>query len=99
MHLRLHRVGLGGDGVLAPAWQRPDEGAGFGLLEAPAWCLLGLVMPAAERVHVTFAGPAALVVRDGVIVVTVDRRSAAAGESTASAADLDHVPQGVGGLV
>ncbi len=46
---RLHRVGLRGDFVLAAAGERPDQGARFGLVERPAGCLLGLVMPPAER--------------------------------------------------
>src|SRR6202034_4910552 len=71
----------------------------FGLLEAPAGCLLGLVMPSAQRMQVALAGPAALVVRDGVIVVAADGRPSAAGEPTSRAADLDDVPQRIRWLV
>ena len=87
------------DGVVASAGCGPDQGAGFGLGEVPAAGLLGLVVAAAQRVEIALAGPAALVVGDGVVVVAAGRGAAAAGESAPGASDLDDVPQRVRGLI
>ena len=46
-HLVLIEVGLEVSRVAAAVRQGPDEGAGLGLLKAPAWCLLGPVIAAA----------------------------------------------------
>ena len=58
----------------------------------PAGGLLGLVVAAAQRVQVAFAGASALMVGDGVVVIATGGRAAAAGIAAAGAADLDQVP-------
>src|SRR6266568_2112672 len=60
----LDRVRPGVDGVLPAAGCGPAQEAGLGLAEVPAGGVLGLVVAAAQRVEVAFAGPAALVERD-----------------------------------
>jgi hypothetical protein len=64
------------------------------LLEVPALSLLGRVVPSAERGQITLAGPAALVVGHGVVVIAAARGAAAAGEAAGAVAGFDEVPQG-----
>ncbi len=52
------------------------------------------MVAAAERPQVTFAGPTAEVVRDGVVQIAALRRPAAARSGTGGVADLDEVAQG-----
>ena len=82
-----------GGGVAAAAGQGPGQDAWFGLVEPPAGFLLGLVMPAAQRIQIAFASLAALVVRDRVVVVTMRGRAAAAGVAAPAVPDLDQVAQ------
>ena len=56
------------------------EGAGAGLLEVPAGCLLGGVMAAAKRRKVTFARTSALVVRQRVVIIALACLAPAAGK-------------------
>src|ERR1035437_8715598 len=67
-------------GVGASAGKCPGEGAWLGLPEVPAGCLLGAVVASAERGEIAFARPAALVIRDRVVVVASAGRPPAAGQ-------------------
>ncbi len=58
------------------------------MLEVPAGGLLGGVVPPAKRGQVALAGPSALVVGDGVVVVAAACGAAAAGEGAAAVAGL-----------
>ena len=65
-----------------------------GLAELPAGCLLGRVMPAAQGGQIAFAGAAALVVGDRVVVIAPPGGPPAAGERAGPVPVLDQVPQG-----
>src|SRR6516225_5653117 len=65
----LGRVRLRGGGVATATGQFPGQQSWFGLVEPPAGCLLGLVMSAAQRIQIAFAGLAVLMVRNRVVVV------------------------------
>ena len=76
--------------------EAPDQDSWLGLVKPPALGLFGLVMTSAQTCEIALAGPAALAVRDGVILVAARRRTAAAGEPTGALANVDHMPQGRG---
>ena len=77
----------------------PGDGAGLVAGEGPAGGLLGVVVVAAGRVEVAFAGAAAVVVGGGVVEVAAGGGAAAAGGGAGGVADLDEVAQGGAGLV
>ncbi|HXT90016.1 MAG TPA: NAD(P)/FAD-dependent oxidoreductase [Trebonia sp.] len=64
-------------GVDASAREGPADNPGLGLFDPPAWCLLGLVVPAAFRAEVALVG-GAVRVGDGVVQVAVESPGVAA---------------------
>src|SRR5260370_38746389 len=89
----LDGVGLGCDGDLPPAGQRPDQDSGFRLRQPPALGLLRTVVPSTERVKITFTGFSALMMRNRMIIVTPLRPSPAPRVPAPRAAHLDDVQQ------
>jgi hypothetical protein len=77
--------------VAAPVRERPDQNAGLGLVELPALSLFRPVMAAAKAGEVAFAGSAALVIRDRMVLVALDGRPAAARETARAVAHVDDV--------
>jgi len=67
--------------------------AGLGLAELPAGCLLGRVMPSAQRGQIAFAGAPALVIRHRVVIVAPPGGPPAAREAAGPVPGLDQVPQ------
>ena len=89
----LRGVRAGGYGSDSAAGECPFQVAGLGLLEVPAGCLLGRVMPTAKRRQIAFAGAAALVVGDRVVVIAAPGGPPAARKRARPIAVLDQVPQ------
>ena len=84
-------VVLGGVGGVGPAGGGgPAHDAGLGLLEFPAGCVLGVVVPLTERAEVALAGGAGRV-GDGVVDLGGDGLGAAAGGAAAGGAGADQV--------
>ena len=73
--------------------------AGLGLGDGPAFGLLDPVAAAASGAAIARAGPAALVIRDGVLEVGLAGMAGTRREGAGSVADLDQVAQGVVRLV
>src|SRR5580693_5999910 len=92
-------VALGFLGVGAAGWCFPLMPAGFGLSDFPAGCLFDLVAGAASCSGVAGAGPAALVVGDGVLEVGLFGVAGAGRQGALGVADLDQVAEHVVGLV
>jgi len=90
----LCRVFHGSLGVGAVAGGGPLVQPGLGLGDGPAVRLLDPVAAAAACCAVAGAGPAALVVGDGVVEVGVAGVRGAGGEGAGAVADLDQVAEG-----
>src|SRR5690348_457794 len=93
------QVPAGRDGVAAAVRCGPDQGAGLGLGEGPAGCLLGSVVPSAKGCQVAETGPAALLPGGGVVEVAVLSGAAAAGRGAGPVAYPDAVADQGGGPV
>jgi hypothetical protein len=78
--------------VGAAGWGGPRGGAGGGLGDGPAGCLLGAVVAAAHGGEVALVG-GAVGVGDGVVEVAVDRLGVAGGGGAGMAAGADQVPE------
>src|SRR5713101_2125845 len=87
------RVAGGVGGVAAPAGGGPGHVAGPVLRKCPAGGLFCLVVGAAQGCETALAGPAAEVVRDGVIEVAAGGGPPAAREHTGRLADPDEMLQ------
>lgn len=85
-------AGRHGD-ITAAGGDGPGHDTGFSLLKAPALGLLSPMVIAAERAQIALAGPATLVVRQGVVLVAAPGRAPAPGEGAARAARLDEMAQ------
>src|SRR5215470_8099186 len=96
---RLCRVSHRALGVAAAGWGGPPVPAGPGLGDGPARGLLDPMASAAARSAVAGAGPAALVVGEGVLEVAAARVPGAGREGALAVPDLDQVPQRVAGPV
>ena len=59
----------------------------------PSRCLLGAMVPSAQRRQIAPAGPAAPVKGHGVIDVAPDGGPSAAGEAAGALPDMDQMPQ------
>src|SRR5438309_1827183 len=80
--------------VAAPGGGRPPEpAAGSGLFQAPAPGLLVAVIAAADRAGLAQARPAALVMRDAVLVIRLMRGRPAGRERAGSVQDPGQVTQ------
>jgi len=104
---RLHRIPVNGLRGVGPrgycpgsaGGEVPGQVAGLGLAELPAGCLLGRVMPSAQRGQIAFAGAPALVIRHRVVIVAPPGGPPAAREAAGPVPGLDQVPQHGRGLV
>jgi hypothetical protein len=76
--LASQRIGVWRDCVAAAMGELPGEGAGLVLAEVPAGCLLGLVMPSAQRGQIALTRCAAAVVRNDMIKIAASGGSSAA---------------------
>lgn len=90
------RVDAGRDEVAPAVGKFPHQNAGGGLEQTPALSLFSLMIPSAERCEVAFAGAAALVVGQGMVVVAALRRAVAVGSRAGSLPGLHDVVQGLG---
>src|SRR5215469_8209724 len=90
-------LGLGD--VRAAAWRGPPECAWLDLRHLPSRGLLDAVIAPAHRAAITFAGQAALVVRNRVLVIAAGGGSAAAGGGADRVSDGEQVPEFGAGLV
>ena len=77
--------------VTAAVRERPYQNAGLRLVELPALSLFCPVMAATQAGQVAFAGAAALVVRDRVVLVALGGWPAAARETACAVAHVDDV--------
>ena len=72
----------------------PHQNARGGLEQTPALSLFGLMIPSAERREVAFAGSAALIVGQRMVVVAALRRAVAVRSRAGSLPGLHDVVQG-----
>src|SRR5579859_1932345 len=84
-------VAGGGGGVGAAGGGAPDQDAGLGLLQPPALGLFTSMVVTAQRRQIAFAGPAALVMRLGVVEVAGGGAAPAARRGARGVARLDPV--------
>jgi len=91
------QLGLGD--VRAAAWRGPPECAWLDLRHLPSGGLLDAVIAPAHRATITFAGQAAPVVRNRVLVIAAGGGSAAAGGGADRVSDGEQVPEFGAGLV
>jgi hypothetical protein len=95
----LDRIFGGCGGIGSAGGRVPDQHAGFGLFEVPAFGLFAAMVAAAERGQVAFAGGAALVPGAGVVQVAACRGPGAARGGACAAAGADDVGEGPAGVV